>query len=105
MADDRIVIYAKLLSGDIIPLRVSPIEPILSIKARLAKKSKDLDPVYMKLFDEAGDQLEDSEMIGNVLSNESTVNVFVDLDQERDVSRERSELKLYRKSMAEKLRR
>ena len=54
----------------------------------------------MKLFDEEGLPLEDSDIVG--VPNESLVNVFVDLDTERDVRQQREELKLYKKSMAQK---
>lgn len=101
MADDRIIVYAKLLSGDLIPLRVSPSEPVVSLKLQLEQERPDLDPLYMKLFDEEGSLLDDSDLIG---MGRELVNVFVDLDTDRDVRKERKILLEYtRKKEEERL--
>jgi hypothetical protein len=76
----RVQLYAKLLSGEVLPITLRDDEPILGIKARLQ------DPKFVKLFSSDYEPLEDTDLIRDVLSPGDTVLVLVDLDAPADDS-------------------
>ena len=83
---NKMNIYVKLLSGDIIPLEINPNFKISAIKEIIKNEFKSQMPIsnskLIVLFDNEGNYFEDDIIIKRILKENDMINVFINITDE-----------------------